>query len=87
METAVTKTRIDKYLWSIRVFKTRSLASEACEKGRIKVNGEVAKASRMVKSGDQIDAKTEGRPWLLLVKSIIEKRLCITKTSLLLKHC
>ncbi|MBL7922815.1 MAG: RNA-binding S4 domain-containing protein [Bacteroidia bacterium] len=48
------KTRIDKYLWAIRLYKTRKLASEACEKGRVKVGGIAVKAGRSIKAGELI---------------------------------
>ena len=49
--------RIDKYLWCVRLFKTRSLASEACSKGRIKINGDEIKPSREVRPGDRIEVR------------------------------
>lgn len=49
--------RIDKYLWSVRVFKTRSDAADACKSGRVKVNDIEAKPSREVKSGDVIEVR------------------------------
>ena len=48
------KLRIDKWLWAVRFFKTRSLAAEEIGKNRVQVNGEVAKASREVKAGDEV---------------------------------
>jgi ribosome-associated heat shock protein Hsp15 len=49
--------RIDKYLWSVRVFKTRSAAADACKSGKVKVNDIEAKPSREIKSGDVIEVR------------------------------
>ena len=69
------KVRLDKYLWSIRVFKTRSQATEAIEKGRVKLNGENVKASRAVVVGDIYEARTEYKNWTLRVTQILESRM------------
>jgi len=52
--------RLDKWLWAARFFKTRSLAGDEIDKGRISVNGQVAKASREVRPGDRIDIRQTG---------------------------
>jgi ribosome-associated heat shock protein Hsp15 len=52
--------RIDKWLWAARFFKTRALASRACELGRIMSNGQPAKPSREVRVGDRLHVKTAG---------------------------
>jgi len=49
--------RIDKYLWTVRIYKTRSLATDECKKGRILINNSEAKPSRIVKINDRIDVK------------------------------
>lgn len=51
------ETRIDKYLWSVRIYKTRSQSLEACKKGRALLNGISAKASKLVKTGDLLEVK------------------------------
>jgi ribosome-associated heat shock protein Hsp15 len=68
------KVRLDKYLWSIRVFKTRSQATEAIDKGRVKLKGENVKASRSVVVGDIYEARTEHKNWTLRVTQILETR-------------
>lgn len=69
------KLRIDKYLWAIRVFKTRSLASEACDKGRVKLNGVSVKASKAVNVGDEYEVKTEARKWIIKVTGLLANRV------------
>ena len=54
---AMEKMRIDKWLWAARFYKTRSLASEDIDKGRIEVNGQTAKPSREVKPGDTVQVR------------------------------
>ena len=49
--------RIDKFLWAVRLFKTRNLATEECKKGRVLIDGMPVKSSRMIKKGDEISVK------------------------------
>jgi ribosome-associated heat shock protein Hsp15 len=69
------KLRLDKYLWSIRLFKTRSQAADACDKGRIKFNGDAAKASRNISIGDEYEVKTEDRRWRIRVTGLLDHRV------------
>ncbi|MCF8285546.1 MAG: RNA-binding S4 domain-containing protein [Chitinophagaceae bacterium] len=69
------KLRLDKYLWSIRVFKSRSMATEAIDKGRVKLNGENVKASRNVVIGDVYEARTEHKNWVLKVTQLLDGRV------------
>lgn len=69
------KIRLDKYLWAIRLFKTRSQAAEACEKSKVKLNGTNVKASKTVNVGDEYDVKTEAKKWRIKVTGLLEKRV------------
>ena len=69
------KLRIDKYLWSIRIFKTRSLAADACEKGRVKLNGTAVKASKHVNTNDEYEIKAEERKWIIKVIDLLDHRV------------
>jgi ribosome-associated heat shock protein Hsp15 len=69
------KLRLDKYLWSIRLFKTRSQAAAACESSKVKFDGMQAKASRNVKIGDEYEVKTEAKKWRIKVTGLLEKRV------------
>lgn len=68
------KIRLDKYLWAIRIFKTRSQAAEACDKGKVKLNGENCKAARTVKLFDLYEIKTEHRKWVIQVVALLDQR-------------
>ncbi|HVD31629.1 MAG TPA: RNA-binding S4 domain-containing protein [Methylomirabilota bacterium] len=67
-------TRVDVWLWAVRIYKTRSAATTACRGGHVRVNRAPAKASTHVKVGDRIDAFV-GRPRILEVAAVIEKRV------------
>jgi ribosome-associated heat shock protein Hsp15 len=67
--------RIDKFLWAVRLFKTRSLAAEACKKGRISLNRTAAKSSRTIKAGDQIDIRIPPITRSYEVLEVAEKRM------------
>src|SRR5687767_15742699 len=69
------KLRVDKYLWAIRLFKTRSLASEACEKGKVKLNGSGVKAAKAVNVGDEFEVKTEAKRWVIKVTGLLHNRV------------
>lgn len=69
------KLRLDKYLWAIRLFKTRSQAADACDKGKIKHNRENAKPSRVVHVGDEYEVKTENKRWVIKVTGLLFKRV------------
>ena len=72
----VSKIRIDKYLWAIRLFKTRSLASAACNDGKVKLDKETpVKASKVVKEREIYSVKNEGKITTIQIVKIIEKRV------------
>lgn len=67
--------RIDKWLWAARIYKTRTLASDACKNGRITINGAQAKPSRTVKPGDEVGVKKAPVTYTFRVLQPIEKRV------------
>ena len=69
------KLRLDKYLWAIRLFKTRTMAAAACDTGKVKFDGSQAKASRNVSMGDEYEVKTEAKRWRIKVTGLLEKRV------------
>ena len=68
-------TRIDKWLWAVRIYKTRSIATEACAGGKVKIDGNTVKASRMVRKGDIIQVRKRVIKFEYKVMKIAEKRM------------
>lgn len=75
MDKDLAKIRIDKYLWAIRIFKTRSLASEACKAGKVKLNGNNVKPAALVKIGDLYHIQKGIERKQILVKDLLERRV------------
>ena len=71
---ALEAVRVDKWLWAARMFKTRTLASSACSAGHVKVNGDVVKASKKIRVGDELSALTSGGRKILKVLLIADRR-------------
>lgn len=68
-------TRIDKYIWAIRLFKTRSEATEACNGNKVQLNGVAAKPSKTVKAGDSISVRKGAVQYSYKVLKIAENRM------------
>ena len=69
------KVRIDKWLWSVRIFKSRTIATDACKERTVKFNGVTAKSSQLIQVGDQLEVKKEGFNMQYKVLNLIEKRV------------
>lgn len=67
--------RVDLWLWAVRLFKSRSLASAACRSGHVRVNGERVKASHNVKPGDGVEVRGGERPRVVKVERILTRRV------------
>jgi ribosome-associated heat shock protein Hsp15 len=68
------KVRLDKWLWAARFYKTRSLAAEAIEKGKVEVNGERAKRAKLLQAGDSLTIRLGPYQHLVTVRAVSERR-------------
>ncbi len=75
MSEAKEKLRLDKYLWAIRLFKTRTGAATACDTGKVKFNGSQTKPSKHVAVNDEYEVKTEAKRWRIKVVALLHKRV------------
>jgi ribosome-associated heat shock protein Hsp15 len=69
------KIRLDKYLWAIRLFKTRSQAADACDKNKVKLKGDNVKAAKTISLGDEFEVKTEAKRWVIKVTGLLDHRV------------
>jgi ribosome-associated heat shock protein Hsp15 len=72
------KMRVDKWLWNVRIFKSRSKATDACKKGRIKIGENTVKPSTLIKIGDKLDVRKDGFFLEFLVNELIPRRVSAT---------
>jgi ribosome-associated heat shock protein Hsp15 len=73
------KLRLDKYLWAIRLFKTRTQATTACDSGKVKFNGQQAKAAKQVNISEEYEIKTEAKRWRIRVSGLLYKRVAFAE--------
>jgi ribosome-associated heat shock protein Hsp15 len=78
-------TRVDRYLWAVRIYATRAQSTTACRAGHVEINGRPAKAAQLIHVGDEIVVRVGGVPRIFEVTAVIEKRvgapvaaLCVT---------
>ena len=72
---AKSEVRIDKWMWAVRIFKTRTISTEACKKGRVMVNDVAVKPSRMIKVGDVVSVRKPPVTYSFKVLALTENRL------------
>jgi ribosome-associated heat shock protein Hsp15 len=70
--------RVDAWLWAVRVYKTRSLATAACRAGHVRLNGERVKAAQNVRAGDEVRIRINGFDRILTVARLLAKRASAT---------
>lgn len=68
-------TRIDSWIWSVRLTKTRSMAAAACRAGHVRVNGERVKPAHAVRNGDEVRLRHSGRERIVVVSRLVRKRV------------
>ena len=73
------KLRLDKYLWAIRLFKTRTQATIACDSGKVKFNAQQAKAAKHVNVDDEYEIRTEAKRWRIRVSGLLYKRVAFSE--------
>lgn len=79
--TTSEKLRLDKYLWAIRLFKTRTAATAACDKGKVKHMDAQVKASKQVHAGEEYEIKTEAKRWRIKVTRLLSKRVAFSEAT------
>lgn len=71
----ITRLRVDKWLWAVRIYKSRTLATEACRKSKIRINDQEIKASQLVEQGQILEVRKNGFNFKYKVVKLIDKRV------------
>lgn len=74
--------RIDSWIWSVRLMKTRSTAAAACRAGHVRLNGERAKPAQPVRAGDEVRLRHAGRERIVVVSRVVRKRVGAPEAAL-----
>jgi ribosome-associated heat shock protein Hsp15 len=74
-DASAPSTRVDRWVWAIRLFKTRSDATDACRGGHVRVNGATAKPAAPVRPGDRVEVRVHGTDRIVEVVEVIDKRV------------
>ncbi|WP_216914966.1 RNA-binding S4 domain-containing protein [Nocardia sp. NBC_01377] len=74
-QAAPSQARVDSWTWSVRLFKTRSAAAEACRGGHVRVNGATAKPAQPVRLGDEVRIRAGGVERIVIVERVVTKRV------------
>ena len=80
-ESEASRVRIDKWLWAARFYKTRSLAADAVEGGKVQVNGERVKPAKVLRTGDAVSIRNDPYSWEITVLALSERRGSATEAS------
>ncbi len=72
---AVDKVRVDKWLWSVRIFKSRTIAADACKGGKVRINGETVKPSYFLRQSEVVTVRKSGFDFQFKVVTLIQKRV------------
>ena len=75
MTEPIDSVRVDIWLWSVRIFKTRTLASSSCRSSKVRVNGDAVKSSKLIRVGDVIDVQKPRSKMTVQVLSLLKKRV------------
>ncbi len=75
------RVRVDRWLWAVRVYKTRAASNDACSKGRVLVNGEPCKPATRVRSGDRVEARRRDRTVVYEVREPLDKRVAAARAA------
>ena len=86
MTESIDSVRVDIWLWSVRIFKTRTLASSSCRSSKVRVNGDAVKSSKLIKVGDVIDVQKPRSKMTVQVLILLNKRVSAKEATVYKKE-